>query len=108
MKKYPDRVFILGGLFVFGTGIFIDIGFQGKEEYSLAKYIIGYVLVFIGFISVEAGTQAICSKAVSQECMESYWNPGMWMGVADTLGRCSGNFGVFLVGQLGKFIFLIF
>lgn len=104
MKRFQDRVFMVFGLSFFLLGTFLTIGFEGDDQYSLAKYIIGYIFVFIGSVATEASTQAICSKAVSQQCTESYWNPGMWLGIADTLGRSTGNFGVFIVALQGTLL----
>ena len=64
---------------------------SGISPMNETQYYAGSILFFASTLIIESTAVAILSKNISPKLKITYWNAGLFSGVADTFGRSVGN-----------------
>lgn len=100
-RKVRDKYYMVVGYPLFILALILAIGYEGLEDYNIPKYIIAYVLMWLGSFTAETGAQSLLAKTIPPNMLRSFFNAGMIGGLDDTGARCFGNLFIWIVGQNG-------
>jgi hypothetical protein len=88
-------------LWFYLIGILMKINYVAPEAPNLYVYLVGSGVLFVGSLISETAAISIMSKVISPTLSMSLLNAGFISGMADTMGRSSGNILIAVFGIFG-------
>jgi hypothetical protein len=98
-KSYFDRELIMGLQVTMLLGCLIIL--QYSDNYSIAQYIVGSVIIFVSTNALEGPNMSLLSKTIPKSWAKGIFNIGLLATEAGTLGRAVGDVLLTACGEEG-------
>ncbi|OMJ69406.1 hypothetical protein SteCoe_32874 [Stentor coeruleus] len=98
-RRFQDRQYIKIALLVTFIGSLLLINFSNL---SVAQYVIGTILMFIGMNMEDGATASLLSKVIPPHISEGIFNAGLVVTFAGSFARGVGSFGIAVAGWINE------